>query len=89
MTDAEAFDDGRSVVIRTSHEAVFYRVDDLIRGNAAAYFRVPIDGLREPQGEGVAVDGRMLYLSSEGRRWSRGGWFMSLSCELPDARTAK
>jgi hypothetical protein len=83
VTDAEAFDDGKAVVVRTSHEAVFYRVDDLNRGAATPYFRIVIDGLREPQGEGVAVDGNMLYLSSEGRNWNRGGWFMSLRCELP------
>ena len=83
VSDAEAFDEGRSVVVRTSHEAVFYRTDDLNRGNTTPYFRVDIDGLREPQGEGVAADGNMLYLSSEGRRWSSGGWFMSLSCRFP------
>jgi hypothetical protein len=83
VTDAEAFRDGASVVVRTSHEAVFYRTSDLIRGANTPYFRVPIDGLREPQGEGVAMDGNMLYLSSEGRQWNRGGWFTSLRCELP------
>jgi hypothetical protein len=83
VTDAEAFRDGRSVVVRTSHEAVFYRTDDLIGGASAPYLRVRIDGLREPQGEGVAVDGDVLYLSSEGRPWHRGGWFMSLRCQPP------
>ena len=83
VTDAEAFDDGRSVVVRTSHDAVVYRVEELIRGNITPNLRINLDGLREPQGEGVAVDGHMLYLSSEGRRWNRGGWFMSLSCQFP------
>ena len=84
VTDAETFNDGKAVVVRTSHEAVFYRIDDLNRGATAPYFRIVIDGLREPQGEGVAVDGNMLYLSSEGRNWNRGGWFMSLRCQLPE-----
>ena len=85
VTDAEAFLDGRSVVVRTSHEAVFYRIDDLNGGGNTPYFRLNIDGLREPQGEGVAVDGdgQMLYLSSEGRPWNRGGLFMSLRCQMP------
>lgn len=84
VTDAEAFRNGTSVVVRTSHEAVFYRTADLIRGAGRPYFRLRIDGLREPQGEGVAADGNMLYLSSEGRRWNRGGWFISLRCQLPE-----
>ena len=83
VTDAEAFDDGRSVVVRTSHDAVIYRTEDLIRGNSTPQFRIGLDGLREPQGEGVAIDGNSVYLSSEGRRWNRGGWFMSLSCAFP------
>jgi hypothetical protein len=82
VTDAETSRDDRSVVVRTSHEAVFYRTDELTSGAARPYVRVPLDGLREPQGEGVAVDGNMLYLSSEGRPWNRGGWFMSLRCAL-------
>ena len=80
VTDAEAFDDGRSVVVRTSHDAVIYRTEDVIHGSSTPEFRIGLDGLREPQGEGVAIDGNRLYLSSEGRRWNRGGWFTSLSC---------
>ena len=83
VSDAEAFRDGASVIVRTSHEAVFYRTSELLRGGSTPYFRLRIDGLREPQGEGIAVDGNMLYLSSEGR-WNRGGWFMSLRCQLPE-----
>lgn len=82
VTDAETSRDGTSVVVRTSHEAVLYRSADLRRGVVAPYLRIPLDGLREPQGEGVAMDGNMLYLSSEGRASARGGRFMSLRCEL-------
>ena len=83
VTDAEASRDGASVVVRTSHEAVLYRTADLIRGTMSPYLRIPIDALREPQGEGVALDGNLLYLSSEGRRWNRGGRFIRLSCQFP------
>ena len=82
-TDAEATVDGRAVVVRTSHEAVFYRTDDIAGGRMTPYFRVGLDRFREPQGEAIAVDGNMIYLSSEHRRLTRGGWFMSLSCRLP------
>jgi hypothetical protein len=83
VSDAETSRDGASVVVRTSHEAVLYRTADLQRGASTPYLRIPIDGLGEPQGEGVALDGNVLYLSSEGRPWSRGGWLISLRCELP------
>ena len=43
--------------------------------------RIPIDGLREPQGEGVALgENGMIYLASEGRPWNRAGRFVSLQC---------
>jgi hypothetical protein len=83
VTDAEASRDGTTVVVRTSREAVFYRTADLMRSVRAPYFRIWIDGLREPQGEGVALDGNVLYLSSEGRGWNGGGSFISLRCDLP------
>jgi hypothetical protein len=82
VTDAETSRDGRTVVVRTSHEAVFYRTGELSRGTVQPYARIRIDGLREPQGEGVALDGDLLYLSSEGRAWNRGGWLIGLRCEL-------
>jgi uncharacterized protein YjiK len=40
--------------------------------------------LKEPQGEGVALDSNgMLYLASEGRFWNRSGRLLSLKCTLP------
>jgi hypothetical protein len=81
VTDAEASRNGASVVVRTSHEAVVYRTADLIRGVSTPTFRIRIDGLKEPQGEGVALEGNMLYLSSEGGPWYRAGRFMSLRCD--------
>ena len=84
VTDAEASPDEKSVVVRTSHEAVLYRTADLLRGESEPYLRIPLDGLKEPQGEGVALDGKgMLYLASEGRFWDRSGRLLSLSCALP------
>ena len=81
VTDAEASPDESSVVVRTSHEAVFYRTAELIRGTVAPYLIVPLDGLREPQGEAVAMDARgMLYLASDGRSWRRSGRLLTLRC---------
>jgi hypothetical protein len=83
VTDAETSRDGRSVVVRTSHEAVLYRADALAAGRLAPLLRIPIDGLHESQGEGAALDGTTLYLASEGRPWSRAGQLVSLRCTLP------
>jgi hypothetical protein len=87
VTDAEASPDETSVVIRTSKVAVVYRAADLVRdGQPAQAFSIPIEGLREPQGEGVAMetDGT-IFLASEGRPWNRGGGFIRLRCALPAA----
>jgi hypothetical protein len=83
VTDAETSTDGKLVIVRTSHEAVGYRIADVVAGGNTPLFRIPIDGLREPQGEGVALDGSTLFLSSEGWRWSPAGRFVSLRCQLP------
>ncbi len=80
VTDAETARDEKSVVVRTSHEAILYRTADVIRGSLVPYLRIPIDGLKEPQGEGVALDGDLLYLASEGRPWNKAGRLVSLRC---------
>lgn len=83
VTDAEATPDEQSVVVRTSGEVLLYRTAEVIRGGRRPYRRIPISGLREVQGEGVALDNDgTLYLASEGRPWSRGGTFLKLRCTL-------
>ena len=81
VTDAEASRDGASIVIRTVDEAIVYRTADLLDGRSApAIARVALGRLREPQGEGVALDGDVLYLASESAAWSRAGRLLSLRC---------
>ena len=83
VTDAETSRDGQSVVVRNSHEAIVYRTADLVRGGAVpSGVHIPVDALQEPRGEGVALDGDVLYLASEGRG-SRAGRLLSLRCSLP------
>ena len=83
VTDAEASPDAAWVVARTSSEAIVYRATDLIRAIANPALRIPIDGLQEPQGEGVAFDpGGMLYLASEGPSETRAGRIMGLRCNM-------
>ena len=80
VTDAETSRDGQAVVIRTYDLAAFYRTGDLVTGRIVPFLTVPLTGLREPQGEGVALDGPLLYLSSEARGLNRGGRITSLRC---------
>ena len=48
-----------------------------VRGLAVA-----ADDVVAERGEGVALDGTTLYLSSEGRMWNRPGRLLSLQCAL-------
>jgi hypothetical protein len=81
VTDAEASPDEKTIVVRTSGEAVLYAATDFVRGKYSAIARIPLDGLKEPQGEGVARDGQgNLYLSSEGGPWNRAGRLLKLRC---------
>ena len=82
VTDAETSRDGQTVAVRTSHEVVLYRTTDLTEGRTTPRQRIPINALHEAQGEGVALDGTTLYLSSEGRMWNRPGRLLSLQCAL-------
>jgi len=82
VSDAEATRDEKTVVVRTSHEALLYRIEDLQRAGSVPALRIPIDGLNEAQGEGVALEGSMLYLSSEGKPWNRAGRLLTLRCSL-------
>jgi hypothetical protein len=85
VSDAETSTDGHWIVVRTSHEVVFYRTARFRRGDLTPALRVSIDGLREPQGEGVALGaGGMLFLASEGGPWTRAGRLITLRCTLPD-----
>ena len=84
VTDAEASADEESVAVRTSDDVVIYRTADLVgSGKVPQGVRIAVGGLREPQGEGVALghDGT-LYLASEGRPWNRAGRLIALRCSL-------
>jgi hypothetical protein len=80
VTDAETSTDGAWVAIRTGSDVAFYRAAEISRGGAAAV-TAPLDAVREPQGEGVALDASgTLYLTSEGQR---AGSLTALRCTLP------
>ena len=84
VTDAETSLDGAWVVVRTFTQVYFYRTVDLTRGAYVPVLQVPLDGLNEPQGEGVALDGGLLFLVSEGHPRESGGSVITLSCNLKE-----
>ena len=79
VTDAETSVDGKWVAIRTNQEIGFYRTADIVHGAPQA-ITVSVRALKEPQGEGVALDGQKVYLTGEG---SRAGTLNVLRCTLP------
>ncbi len=81
VTDAEASPGGQHVAVRTSDEVVLYGASALIAGRVNPLMRIPIAGLREPQGEAVALSGGHLFLASEGRPWKKAGRFIALRCD--------
>ena len=84
VTDANASPDQSLIAVRTAKLVAFYRAADLLNGGTVReHRRISIEGLQEPQGEGVALGaGGALYLATEGRAWTRGGRFTSLQCEI-------
>ena len=86
VSDAETSHDGKVVVVRTSNLAVLYRSADILRGALVPAARIPIGGLKEPQGEGVALDGDTLYLASEGNAFNSAGRLVRLRCDLTGAQ---
>jgi hypothetical protein len=81
VTDAETSPDGQWVALRTAREVVIYPTAALTRGDAPSPTLVGLGDLREPQGEGVALDADgTLYVSGEGGTKSTPGSFASLSC---------
>jgi hypothetical protein len=84
VTDAETSVDERTVVVRTLDEVAFYQTAAIVAGGMPVpWLRVDLSGLKERQGEGVALDGSVLHLSSEGKPWSRDGRLLRLRCQMP------
>jgi len=82
VSDAEATPDEKSVAVRTTSEVRVYSSEEILRGNLTPYLVIPIRGLNEPQGEGVAMDEKgMLYLASEAG-FRGAGSLLTLRCRL-------
>jgi hypothetical protein len=86
ITDADLTPDGKWVALRTLGRVEFHRIDALLRGGTGTDEPIEVDvsGLREPQGEGIAVgsDGT-VFLAGESGDGVHGGTLARLSCKLP------
>jgi hypothetical protein len=81
VTDGSVSPDGRWVVLRTGRAALFYSAAEFLAGSWREAGQVDLRGLREAQGEGVALasDGA-LYLVGEGGGKARAGTFARMIC---------
>jgi hypothetical protein len=85
ITDGAVSPDGRWAALRTHQAVVFYRAADLASGRLQEVLRADLTPLREPQGEGLALDdGGTVYVCGEA---PRRGTFARVTCTLP-ARSA-
>jgi hypothetical protein len=84
ITDGALSPDGRWTVLRSQHSVRFFRTADFLQGRWHVAFRVDLTPLREPQGEGVAIDANNnLFVAGErGGGKHKGGTFARFSCAL-------
>jgi hypothetical protein len=87
ITDGTVSPDGAWVVLRTNDALTFYRASDFLAGKWAEAGRVDLSGLREAQGEGVALaDDGTVYLTGEGGGKSAPGTFATMACDAKAVR---
>jgi hypothetical protein len=83
ITDADASADGRWVALRSNDAVLVYPLAAFAAGRSGTPARVDVEGLREPQGEGVAVGpGGMVYLVGEGGGKGRPGTIATIACAM-------
>ena len=83
ITDAAISPDGQWVALRSRSSIAFYRAADFVKGQWKEVRRVDLTGLREPQGEGIALGpGSDVYLAGEGGGKSQPGTFARFTCEM-------
>lgn len=79
ITGAAVSPDERWVALRSNIALLLYALDDFAKGGTGT--RVDLQGLKEPQGEGVAFGrGGELYLISEGGGGDRSGMLTRIHC---------
>ena len=82
ITDGAVSPDGQWSALRTHDAVLFYRTSELGSGKLTEALRADVGGLKEPQGEGLALAGDgTVYLAGEGG--GKGGTFARVTCTLP------
>ena len=81
ITDGAVSPSGTWIALRTPRAVLFFDSADLLAGHWREKSRVALDGLGEPQGEGIAFgDDKTIYLVGEGGGKSQPGTFARLTC---------
>jgi hypothetical protein len=81
VTDGTISPDGQWTVLRTGSALLYYRTSDFMAGRWQAAFTVDLTRLKEPQGEGVAIDAaNTVFLFGEGGGQRRSGTFARFTC---------
>jgi hypothetical protein len=81
VTDAAISRDGRSIVLRTNHELIFYSAAEFLRGEFVETGRFDLTALGEPQGEGIVFgSGDAVHVAGEGGGRQAPGTLGTLSC---------
>jgi hypothetical protein len=81
ITDGAISPDGRWGVLRSPNTLRFFRTSDLLEGRWHDVFRVDLTPLKEPQGEGVAIDrNNTVFVAGESGERGKGGTFARFSC---------
>ena len=86
ITDGAVSPDGRWTLLRSPHSVRFFRTPDFLEGRWHVAFRVDLTPLKEPQGEGVAIDANnVVFVAGErGGGKHKGGTFARFSCALSE-----
>ena len=81
VTDGTISPDGQWTVLRTHSALLYYRTSDFMAGRWQAASTVDLTRLKEPQGEGVAIDAaNTVFLVGEGGGPWRSGTFARFTC---------
>lgn len=83
ITDGAVSPDGRWVALRSRGSLVFFRTADFLKGQWNEVRRVDLSGIREPQGEGIALgSNNTVYLAGEGGGKGQPGTLTRFTCEV-------
>ena len=82
VTDGAVSADGRWVVLRSKTRVWLHPAAEFLAGSWTVSREIDVASLREPQGEGIAMDAEgTIYLAGEGGSKSQPGTLATLACK--------